>query len=159
MDLYRAYGGICAYSAEWIPPSTGEMSVDHFIPKSVRPLLAYEWGNYRLAARRYNGFKRDHTDVIDPFTLQADWFVLDVPSLQLKPHDSLRNEEAERVRLTIRRLHLNDERAIMSRQRWIRDYCDGHFGLDYLRRNAPFIAYELERQGLVTAIVSMMTGT
>jgi len=158
IDLYRAYGGICAYCAEWIPPSTGEASVDHFVPKSIQPRLAYEWGNYRLAAKRYNNLKQDHTDVLDPFTLQIDWFVLDVPSLQVKPNDCLGSLDADLVWQTIRRLRLNDERAITSRQRWIRDYCNGYFNFDYLRRNAPFIAYELERQDLVTAIVSMVKG-
>src|SRR5436305_12258428 len=46
--LYEAYDGICAYSAHWIP-FTDNPNIDHYIPKSVRPDLAYEWDNYRLA--------------------------------------------------------------------------------------------------------------
>jgi hypothetical protein len=155
MDLYSAYAGICAYCAEWIPRTTGEISVDHFLPKSIHPHLAYEWSNYRLAARRFNDLKQDHTDVVDPFTLQADWFVLDFPSLLVKANGVLAAYDAEHIWKTIKRLHLNDERAIQSRYRWVRDYCENLFGFDYLRRNAPFIAYELERQHLVQPIRSL----
>ena len=154
-DLYGAYDGICAYSAEWIPPSTGEASVDHFIPKSANPRLAYEWPNYRLSARRFNLYKQDTADVIDPFTLQADWFVLDFPSLQVKANSTLNPDDTDLVWRTIDRLRLNDERSIKSRQRWVRDFCEGHFAFDYLMKNAPFIAYELLRQGLRDAIVSI----
>lgn len=155
-DLHKAYRGICAYCAEWIPDTTGEASVDHFVPKSIQPQLAYEWSNYRLSASRYNNLKQDHTDVLDPFMLQADWFVLDIPSLQLKPNQQLNNLDAQSVWQTIKRLRLNDERSISSRQRWIRDYADGFFNFEYLKRNAPFIAHELERQDLVEAIISIV---
>src|SRR5439155_22494098 len=67
-DLYDAYEGICAYCAEWIPETTGDPTVDHFIPKSVRPELAYEWSNFRLACLRFNRWKRNYQDVLDPFS-------------------------------------------------------------------------------------------
>ena len=157
-DLYNAYGGICAYCAEWIPPNTGEASVDHFVPKSIQPNMAYEWSNFRLAARRFNALKENSTDLIDPITLSPDWFILDIPSLQIKPNSNISNADATRVTRTITALRLNDERSINSRERWIRDYCRKLFNFDYLMQNAPFIAYELERQGLKDQIINIVNG-
>lgn len=154
-DLYRAYNGVCAYCAEWIPYTTGDSTVDHFIPKSVRPQLAYEWSNYRLASLRFNGRKKEYQDVLDPFTLGPDWFILVFPSLQIGPNHELTNSQAKLVTDTISRLKLNDEICISSRERWIKDFCD-RFDFEYLRQNAPFIAYELRRQDLVEKIAFMM---
>jgi 5-methylcytosine-specific restriction endonuclease McrA len=39
-ELYQLYRGICAYTGEWFPNTAA--SVDHFIPKSKKPQLAYE---------------------------------------------------------------------------------------------------------------------
>lgn len=147
-DLHGAYGGICAYSAHWIPLDTGTATVDHFIPRSVRPDLAYEWTNYRLSSLLMNARKGYHQDVLDPFELQPDWFVLDFPSLQIKPNPALPASDARRVMDTIERLKLNDETCVGSRYRYVRDFCDGLIDFAYLRRDAPFIAYELQRQGL-----------
>jgi len=155
-DLGAAYGDICAYCAEWIPPITGACSVDHFVPKSSRPPLAYEWSNFRFAASRYNNLKGDFTDVLDPFSLSADWFILDFTSLQEKPNDILGAAEKLSVQKTLDRLQLNDQRAIDSRERWIDAYANGEITFDFLRRTAPFIAYELERQGLRQAIIQIV---
>jgi hypothetical protein len=154
-DLYRMYNGICAYCAEWIPPTTGDPTVDHFIPKSVQPQLAYEWSNYRLASLRFNGRKKEYRDVLDPFTLEPDWFILDFPSLQIVPNPKLSNVQAKLVVDTINRLKLNDGICVQSRERWIKEFCD-KLDFEFLKRNAPFIAYELERQGLVDKIASLM---
>lgn len=156
LDLYNVYNGICAYCAEWIPYTTGDPTVDHFIPKSVQPQLAYEWNNYRLASLKFNGRKGDYQDVLDPFMLESDWFVLKFPSLQIEPNIVLSDHQARTVTNTINRLKLNDELCIQSRWRWIRDYCLNEITLDYLRRNAPFITYELQRQGLLDSIPSIM---
>jgi hypothetical protein len=155
-DLYRAYGGICAYSAEWVPYTTGNPTVDHFIPKFVEPELAYEWSNYRLASSRFNSRKGSHQDILDPFTLEADWFILDFPSLQVKPNPKLSDSQANLVMATRKRLGLNDDLCVQSRLRWIQTFCNGDIDFAYLKRNAPFIAYELERQNLVDKIKSIM---
>ena len=57
--LIAAYHCVCAYSACWIPT---QATVDHFSPKSVRPELAYEWDNFRLASEKLNNYKRDIHD-------------------------------------------------------------------------------------------------
>lgn len=49
-DLYDAYGGICAYLAMYIERTTGDPTVDHFVPKSGENWeTVYEWKNYRTA--------------------------------------------------------------------------------------------------------------
>jgi uncharacterized protein (TIGR02646 family) len=154
-DLRQAYGGICAYCAEWIPPSTGEWSVDHFIPKSICPASAYEWSNFRFVAARYNNFKGDFTDVLDPFSIQSEWFILDFTSFQVLPNDNLGEEDNRAVQRTIDRLHLNDQRAIDSRLRWIDNYSNNFINFEFLSQNAPFIAYELERQNLREEIIAI----
>ena len=155
-DLYSAYQGVCAYCSEWIPYNTGVSTVDHFEPKGIAPNLAYEWKNFRLSSLRLNSKKGDYQDVLDPFALQQDTFILDFPSLIVKPNPILSDEQKNRAIGTIHRLGLNDETSIKSRFRWIRCYCSNEFRFIYLQRNAPFIAYELKRQNLKTAIKNIM---
>ena len=155
-DLYQIYAGICAYSAQWIPLTTSNPTVDHFIPKSAKPQLAYEWSNYRLASLKFNQRKGTHQDVLDPFTLEPDWFILDFPSLYVKPNPILSSSSTKQVIATINRLKLNKESDTESRLRWIRDFCDEHIDFNFLKRNAPFIAYELQRQDLVDKIKSII---
>jgi hypothetical protein len=152
-DLHEAYSGICAYSCHWIPYDTGADTVEHFRPKDVYPSEAYEWNNYRLVCATLNGRKGTHEDVLDPFLIEDGWFVLDFPSMLVKPRASLASAERKRVQATIARLGLNDEgTCLKSRVKWLRDYCLNGITLDYLRRHAPFIVAELERQSLVATI-------
>lgn len=152
-DLWVAYSGICAYSCHWIPPDTGGSSVDHYLPKSIRPDLAYEWSNYRLAAAKFNARKWNHLDVLDPFEIEEETFVIVFPAMLIKPGPGLSPEEKEHALETIDRLKLNaDETLVSSRLRWILDYCDDHISYHHLQEKAPFIAYELRRQGLVETV-------
>jgi len=155
-DLYEAYNGICAYSVEWIPENVGDPTVDHYMPKANYPALAYEWSNYRLAALRFNRAKRDYLDVLDPFTLEPDWFALNFPYPLIKPNAGISSTQSRMVIDTVNRLKLNDGISIRSRQRWISGFSNGLFPFDFLKRNAPFIAYELQRQGLVDMIASIL---
>lgn len=154
--LWEAYNGICAYSAQWINPLSYP-NVDHFIPKSVKPDLAYEWNNYRLACPHANNVKRDHQDVLDPFKVKKDWFLLDFSSLMVIPNPTLPVQLQQQIQITIDRLAINESLAhVDARSEWIKQYCVGHASFAGLKRYAPFIAYELERQGLVETIKSMM---
>lgn len=155
-DLYSSYEGICAYSAEWIPYNTGVATVDHFVPKSVNPKLAYEWTNYRLSSLKLNSRKKDYQDILDPFTLEDETFVIDFPSLIVKPNSRLSDQQKNLVNATIKRLGLNNEASIKSRHRWIRGYANDDISLNFLDNNAPFIAFELRRQNLVDDIKLMM---
>jgi hypothetical protein len=151
--LHDAYDGICAYSCHWIPFDTGADTVEHFRPKDTYPDQAYEWANYRLVCATLNGRKRAHEDVLDPFLIEDGWFVIDFPSLLVKPNSGLSRVRRNRIQHTIDRLRINDEgTCLKSRVRYLRDYCTNDISLDHLRRNAPFIVAELERQDLVATI-------
>jgi hypothetical protein len=148
-DLYDACNHICAYSAQWISRPEGSPTVDHFLPKSAKPELAYEWHNFRLACLTLNNKKRTELDVIDPFELPVNSFILDFPSLIIKPNPELLYPLKERVISTINRLQLNDyDKCIDGRLEWLKTYYEDNSTFDSLKRKAPFIAYELERQGL-----------
>jgi uncharacterized protein (TIGR02646 family) len=152
-ELHDIYGGICAYSCHWIPYDTGADTVEHFRPKKLYPSRAYDWSNYRLVCSTLNGRKGAHEDVLDPFLVEDGWFVIDFPSMLVKPHEELSPARSRRVEATIKRLGLNDEgTCLKSRVNWLRDYCTNDISFDYLRRKAPFIVSELERQGLSARI-------
>lgn len=148
-DLYKTYSCICSYSAQWIPITEGSPSVDHFIPKSVQPELAYEWDNFRLASLRMNARKNDFQDVIDPCKLNPGDFILDFPVLSISTNFNLPDLLKKQIMDTIDRLKLNDEICKQGRLEWLMPYCETVYPFEYLKRKAPFIAYELERQGLV----------
>jgi len=149
-DLRRAYGGVCAYSSMWIPFGG---SVDHFEPKSVKPLLAYEWSNYRLASERLNHYKADSTSVVDPFEVQSGWFELDFATFFVLPGPQLPVDVTARIEETIRTLRLNsDDSLVRGRFDITKDYADGHVTLGYLQSRYPLISSELIRQGLQDSI-------
>ena len=154
--MREAYKGICAYSAQWISPVTGGHSIDHFVPKALRPDLAYEWSNFRYASFKFNRRKDTHT-ILDPFQIKPDWFVLDFPSLLVKANSALSPDQKETVYHTIGVLKLNtDDKCVEDRQIWVEDFCQGDISFTHLEKKAPFIASELQRQDLVEGIVSMM---
>ncbi|TAE56905.1 MAG: hypothetical protein EAZ87_17265 [Nostocales cyanobacterium] len=149
-DLCKSYSRICAYSAQWIPRTEGSPTVDHFLPKSKKPEWAYEWDNFRLACLKLNARKRDSLDIIDPCSLPKDCFILDFPSLFIKPHPNIFDPLKNRVLTTIKLLKLNeDDNCVKGRLDWLLPYCQQEYPFNYLKSKAPFIAYELERQGLV----------
>jgi hypothetical protein len=157
-DLYVAYNKVCAYSAQWIPWIEGSPTVDHFTPKSIKPELAYEWSNFRLSCLKMNARKRDFLDVLDPFQIEPEWFILDFPSLLIKASVDLEEPIKSQVRSTIKRLKLNDDDdCVKHRQDWLLRYCEGKINFDFLKETAPFIAYELERQDLVESIAHIMS--
>jgi hypothetical protein len=155
-DLRKAYRGICAYSAQWIPPDIGSDSVDHFVPKTINPGLAYEWQNYRYASLRFNARKSTHV-VLDPFQIEWGWFVLDFPSLLVKPHADLPKDLQEAINSTISVFRFNsDEGCVESRQHWLEAYCRYDISFTHLESRAPFIAFELKRQQLQETIRQIM---
>ncbi|MEX1364216.1 MAG: hypothetical protein AB1Z98_13905 [Nannocystaceae bacterium] len=146
-DLMTAYRRLCAYTALYIEPATGAASVDHVVPKSRRWDRAYEWSNYRLACSLVNANKAASTDVLDPFEIRAGWFVLELVGFQVCPGKGLTPSVREQVLRTIDRLGLNDSRCRGQREAYATAFSEREISLSYLRRRAPFVAYELERQG------------
>lgn len=151
MDLRTAYHETCAYCAQWIPYSTGAHTVDHFIPKSQQSTLAYEWSNFRYASSRFNG-RKGTQEILDPFQLEYGWFTLDFITFLIKPSRSIDPNLKIKIKHTIDVLKLNtDQRLVNERREWYSRYIDSRVSFEYLVSIAPFIAYELERQGFASS--------
>ena len=156
-DLRKSYNEICAYSCHWIPADTGSSTVEHFLPKSKYPQKAYEWSNYRLVYATLNGRKGNREDILDPFAIEDGWFIIEFPSLLVKPSSLVDDNCANKIKVTIECLGLNDEgTCLKSRERYIKDYCLEEINFHHLCKAAPFIAKELTRQNLVDSIKQMM---
>jgi len=148
--MRHTYNNICAYSASWIP---SQGTVDHFIPIASRPDLAYEWSNFRLSMGRLNSFKGNSADVADPMSIQTGWFALDFHNFFIVPGSGLPKEVKRLVIQTIKILRFNsDDTQVDFRFEVVRDYACGDVNLAYLKRRYPFIALELQRQGMTNAI-------
>jgi len=156
-QMRKAYNNICAYCAIWISSAHGAESIDHFIPKSQNPELAYEWDNYRYSSLKFNRKKGKKT-VLDPFEIRDNWFVMDFPSLFIHSNKKIADVPVkQKIENTINVFKFNeDEKFLEECQEYIKYYCIGDITFDYLERKAPFIAYELKRQGLIERIKGMM---
>ena len=144
-ELRRAYLR-CAYTSRRIRGDN--VSVDHFLPKAKYPLLAYEWDNYRLARPKLNRNKGDSEDLFDPFHVRDSWFFLDCPSCLIHPSDTLEGNRRQDVCSTIQVLKLNSNELAAERCRWLADLALDLISLDYLKREYPFLASQVERQGI-----------
>lgn len=149
-DLRSAYRNICAYCCLYVPM---ESSVDHFQPKSTHPHLAYEWSNYRLAHSKINNYKANAVGILDPFHIQAGWFVLDFANSHVKSNPVTSQVIQDSVAHTITVLRLNsDDSLVQFRFSLIRNYSKGFIAMDFLEAHYPFIAVELKRQGVQDTI-------
>jgi hypothetical protein len=148
-ELYDRYYGICAYLAIHFERITGAGSVDHFVAKSVRADLAYEWQNYRLACSRMNSRKSNYSDVLDPFEIENGYFRIEFVSGRIYPNPELDGVVQAQVTATIERLGLDDEGCREVRARIFADYTDGKYTSEFLKERSPFVWYEANRQGLL----------
>lgn len=146
-ELRAAYGHVCSYVCVYIEPVTGAASVDHMLPKSLSWQEAYEWRNYRLACSLMNSRKNDYRDVLDPFEIDDDWFQIELVGYQVIPRTDLDPAIKTSVQSTIDRLKLNDRDCLTVREDYATDYFQRDISLGYLRRRAPLLAREIERQG------------
>lgn len=148
-DMHTAYDGCCAYLAIFFERVTGGGSVDHFVAKSQRADLAYEWSNYRLACSRMNSRKRDYDDVLDPFEVEDGWFHLELVSGRVFPNPDLQPSRRDAVQATIDRLGLDDPGNREVRARHFQNWFQKDYPENYLRSYSPFVWYEARRQGLL----------
>jgi hypothetical protein len=148
-EMHSGYDGCCAYLAVFFERVTGGGSVDHFIAKSQRADLAYEWSNYRLACSRMNSRKRDYDDVLDPFEIETGWFCLEPISGRIYPSPDLSDDLRAQVEATIERLGLDDPGNRELRARHFQNYFERGYPEDYLRSYSPFVWSEVKRQGLL----------
>jgi hypothetical protein len=140
--MHRLYEGRCAWLAMYVHPGTGSPTVDHFIPKSVDWSKVYEWSNYRLAALRLNGSKSDR-GVVDPFVVQDDWFELEFVSFQVKPGPGAPQTREMEATCDI----LNQSAFCREREEYFLQYRNEGTPLETLKKQAPFLFRELQRQG------------
>jgi uncharacterized protein (TIGR02646 family) len=147
--MHTSYNGCCAYLAIFFERVTGGGSVDHFIAKSQRADLAYEWSNYRLACSRMNSRKREYDDVLDPFEVETGWFRLELVSGRLYPNPTLQPDQLTAVQATIERLGLDDAGNREMRARHYLEYREGYYTADFLEKRSPFVWTESNRQELL----------
>lgn len=122
-------------------------SIDHFLPKTTHPQLAYEWSNFRLASGRVNNSKGNLTTILDPFLIQDDWFFMDVPACLLRPNPDLPKDLRNKISETINTLRLNqDDSYVQGRCNILIDYARGDITIGFLDRRYPFLAKEIRRQ-------------
>jgi len=148
-ELYAAYSGVCAYVAVHFERVTANGSVDHFVAKSSRADLSYEWSNYRLACGRMNSRKNKYDDVLDPFSLTNGLFHLECVTGRIYPNPAADNDVKELVNQTIKRLGLDDPDCRELRARHFSEYISKQFDRTYFRRISPFVWHEANRQGLL----------
>lgn len=148
-DLWRAYGGVCAYLCIYFDWALGAASTDHFVAKSAHAGQAYEWLNFRLSCLGANRQKNRFDDVLDPFELEGNTFEMNLVSGEIAPSARLELDAPLRVQAedTIRRLDLNAEETKAMRAGHVSDFLANDVSADYLRRHSPFVWCELVRQG------------
>lgn len=147
-DMLATYDRICAYASLRIAPITGAQSVDHFAPKSRAPADTYEWTNYRLACSKMNARKNNFTDVLDPFTLRANTFELDILTGGIRPAPGVVGADLDIADATVKRLGLDDGEMRAARLEIINYYLEGHISEQRLLCESPFIWSELRRMGV-----------
>lgn len=143
-DLADGFADLCGYAA-MLDPTGG--TVDHYLSYKHHPNLTYVWDNYRFASGTLNSSKKtaDHT-VLDPYAVQAGWFEILLPSLQMRVTDAVPAALRNKAEYTLIRLKLRDgERIIRWRQSWYDMYKRGALTLDGLRRVAPLIADAVDK--------------
>jgi len=148
-ELYKWHRGVCVYCASWTPhPRQGRIdhtSIDHFVPKSKNPPLAYEWSNFRMVRAKLNNRKDNFQDVLDPCTLQPGWFRLNFTTFFLEADAGLPMKDKRQVVATIQRLLLNGDSAYVNeRARVIYRYAAGKITFAEIQRLYPFIASEMQ---------------
>ncbi len=144
--LREAFSNRCGYAA--MLDATGG-TVDHYLSVKNHRERAYEWKNYRLASGPMNITKKNaDATVLDSHEIQAGWFEILLPSLQMRVTDLVPNELRERAEYTLIRLKLRDgERILQWRAGWYHGYRNGWITLEGLRQYAPLIAEAVERAG------------
>ncbi len=138
--LAEAFQFRCAYTAMRIPSGSG--TVDHYLSKRNYPKLAYEWSNYRYAMRLVNGCKGNYDDrILDPFEVENDWFMLQLPDLELGLTDKVPVEMRSKAEFTLDQLQLRRSPWIIAERAYYYDaYCDGNITIAQLEKDAPLIA-------------------
>ena len=145
-----------ATQATIFPSILGGNTVDHFRPKSLFPQLAYKWTNLRLSCQLMNARKGDSQRIIDPFELRNNAFCLIFPAMLIAVNLLETDDQYDLCQDTIERLGLNDERVLKARLQWVIHFARQEIDGRFLRRHAPFIWSEIQRQQIEQHLGEMM---
>lgn len=139
-QLATGFRNLCGYAVMRIVSQNG--TVDHYLSKSNRRDLAYEWTNYRYSFARINSCKSTYdSKILDPFEVEDDWFEVLLPSLQLVLTDAIPEQYRKRAEFTIKQLQLQDGDWMLEERQYYYDaYKNGDMTLNQLERDAPLIA-------------------
>jgi hypothetical protein len=99
-----------------------------------------------------NATKGERSIGFDPFTLEPGLFALEFHQYQVVPGPAASADQARQVEETSRILGLNLPDCRKLREKYVADYRLGApDGIEFpnLERRAPFIAQELQRQGML----------
>ena len=158
-EMYTAYGGICMYCASWTPRTPGgaslqQSSIDHFLPKSLVPALAYDWSNFRLCRNDINANKAIELYIPDPFSIRNQWFEVDFTTWRVGPSATAPPYISHRIRFASSKLGLNDDYYVEERQSAAAIYVHRPAERAELRQLYPFLTAELERQAPGTTLLA-----
>ncbi|MCG3885825.1 HNH endonuclease [Photobacterium leiognathi] len=104
----------CAF-CETKPSESGNIEVEHFLPKSSHPNLAFKWENFLPACRKCNGSKSDHDSLNEPIINPYDTDPDDVFSYKDIRISANSNEHQSLGEMTIKVCSLNSVRLMKPR--------------------------------------------
>lgn len=122
-------------------------AVHHYQRKKNHRNLAYEWTNYRYIAGSVNSSKRNHDDaVLDPFEVQAGWFEVILPSMQLITTAQVPAQLQAKADFTNKKLKLaNGYKIRKLRRRYYEDFKANKLTQVGLADYAPLVAEAVQR--------------
>jgi hypothetical protein len=155
-ELRAAYAGICAYTCRYLVAGG---SLDHFIPRLKAPMLAYEWSNFRYCRQNVNSRKGSKEGVLDPFSIEDGWFVLDISSGLISANPELKSADRQKIKVSIDILGLNNvDEYVQERTDAALDFARGRVDFSSLTEQFPYVASEIERQGVRETIQDLFPG-
>lgn len=142
--LREAFAGRCAYTAHLIDYGT----VDHFYSKENYRARTYLWSNYRFASSWINSAKKPIHDgnVIDPYLVQAGWFEVILPSMQLQANFALIPVPLHsKVIYTLEHLPIRDDERVVTYRQECYELYKANPQMDWLKREAPLVGFAVEK--------------
>ncbi len=113
-SLFESSHQKCAF-CESKPAESGNIEVEHFVPKSKYPDLAFSWDNFLPACRKCNGSKNDHdtltNPIVNPYDINPEK-VFHYRDIRIVAND---NDYKELGELTIQVCSLNSVRLMKPR--------------------------------------------
>lgn len=121
--------------------------VEHYLSRENHRNLAYEWTNYRYSSGSVNSSKGKLDDaVLDPFEVQAGWFEVILPSMQLIATAQVPAHLRAKAAFTIEKLKLdNGPKIRKTRRGYYEDFKANRLTYEGLLDYAPLVAEAVQR--------------